>query len=295
MLANKLKGIIYAGVSSSTFGLAPFFTLSLIYAGYSSFEALSYRWGVATVFLVVIGLMQGVDFRISRRDLLTVFCLSLFRATTSFSLVIAYQNIASGVASVIHFLYPLAVALAMMLFFKEPRSKTVLSAVALSIVGALFLSFGDIDSPSGGDSVLGIVCAAVSVFSYAGYIVGVRKTRAVNLPSVPLTCYVMGIGAVLFVIGGLFTGGVRIETDPRMWLYIAGLALVATAISNISLVQGIKYAGPTLTSILGAMEPLTAMVLGIVAFCEGFSWQSGVGVLLILFSVFIVVLKEQRG
>ena len=157
MLANKLKGIIYAGVSSSTFGLAPFFTLSLIYAGYSSFEALSYRWGVATVFLVVIGLMQGVDFRISRRDLLTVFCLSLFRATTSFSLVIAYQNIASGVASVIHFLYPLAVALAMMLFFKEPRSKTVLSAVALSIVGALFLSFGDIDSPSGGDSVLGIV------------------------------------------------------------------------------------------------------------------------------------------
>lgn len=295
MLANKLKGIIYAGVSSSTFGLAPFFTLSLIYAGYSSFEALSYRWGVATVFLVVIGLMQGVDFRISRRDLLTVFCLSLFRATTSFSLVIAYQNIASGVASVIHFLYPLAVALAMMLFFKEPRSKTVLSAVALSIVGALFLSFGDIDSPSGGDSVLGIVCAAVSVFSYAGYIVGVRKTRAVNLPSVPLTCYVMGFGAVLFIIGGMFTGGVRIETDPRMWLYIAGLALVATAISNISLVKGIKYAGPTLTSILGAMEPLTAMVLGIVAFGEGFSWQSGVGVLLILFSVFIVVLKEQRG
>ena len=292
---KSIKGLLYAVVSSSTFGLAPFFTLSLIYAGYSSFEALSYRWGVATVFLVVIGLMQGVDFRISRRDLLTVFCLSLFRATTSFSLVIAYQNIASGVASVIHFLYPLAVALAMMLFFKEPRSKTVLSAVALSIVGALFLSFGDIDSPSGGDSVLGIVCAAVSVFSYAGYIVGVRKTRAVNLPSVPLTCYVMGIGAVLFVIGGLFTGGVRIETDPRMWLYIAGLALVATAISNISLVKGIKYAGPTLTSILGAMEPLTAMVLGIVAFGEGFSWQSGVGVLLILFSVFIVVLKEQRG
>ena len=81
--------------------LPRFLTLSLIYAGYSSFEALSYRWGVATVFLVVIGLMQCVDFRISRRDLLTVFCLSLFRATTSFSLVIAYQNIASGVASVI--------------------------------------------------------------------------------------------------------------------------------------------------------------------------------------------------
>lgn len=294
MVANKLKGIFYAGVSSSTFGLAPFFTLSLIYAGYSSFEALSYRWGVATVFLVLIGLFQGVDFRISRKDFVVLFCLSLFRATTSFSLVIAYQNIATGVASVIHFLYPLAVALAMMIFFKEPRSKAVISAVALSIVGALFLSFGDIDSPSGGDALLGIVCAVVSVFSYAGYIVGVRKTRAVDLPSVPLTCYVMGFGAILFIIGGIFTGGVRLETDPYLWLYIAGLSLVATAISNISLVKGIKYAGPTLTSILGAMEPLTAMLLGIVAFGEGFSWQGGAGVALILSSVFIVVSREQR-
>ena len=291
---NKLKGILYAGISSSTFGLAPFFTLSLIYAGYSSFEALSYRWGVATIFLVAIGLLQGADFRISKKDFAVVFCLSLFRATTSFSLVIAYQNIASGVASVIHFLYPLAVALAMMLFFKEPRSKTVLSAVGLSIIGAVLLSFGNIGSPAGGNVVLGIVCAAVSVFSYAGYIVGVRKTRAVNLPSVPLTCYVMGIGAVLFVIGGLFTGGVRIETDPHLWLYIAGLSLVATAISNISLEKKIKYAGPTLTSILGALEPLTAMVLGIVAFGEDFSWQSGIGVALILLSVFIVVLNEHK-
>ena len=38
------------------------------------------------------------------------FGLSLLRALTSFSLVIAYQNIASGVASIIHFMYPLAVA-----------------------------------------------------------------------------------------------------------------------------------------------------------------------------------------
>lgn len=291
---NRLKGILYAGISSSTFGLAPFFTLSLIHAGYSSFEALSYRWGVATVFLVLIGVLKGDNFRLSSKDFAVVFCLSLFRATTSFSLVIAYQNIASGVASVIHFLYPLAVALAMMIFFKEPRSKTVFSAVALSIVGALFLALGDIGSPSGGDTVLGIVCSAVSVFSYAGYIVGVRKTRAVNLPSVPLTCYVMGTGAVIFIIGGMFTGGVRIETDPHLWLYIAGLALVATAISNISLVQGIKYAGPTLASLLGAMEPLTAMVIGIAAFGEGFSWQSAVGVAMILSSVLVVVANERR-
>lgn len=291
---DKIKGILFAALSSSTFGLAPFFTISLIMAGYSTFEALSYRWGVASLFLFLVGVFSGVKFRMSWRDFRTVFCLSLFRATTSFSLVVAYQNIASGVASVIHFMYPLAVALTMMFVFKEPKSKTVISAIVISIIGAVFLSTGNIESSGGGDTVLGIVMSTISVFSYAGYIVGVRRTRAVNIPSVPLTCSVMGIGAVLFIIGGFFTGGIRIETDPHIWLYIAGLGLVATAISNISLVQGIKLAGPILASIMGAMEPLTAVVIGIFVFGEVFSWNTAVGIALILFAVLLVILKQQK-
>jgi drug/metabolite transporter (DMT)-like permease len=291
---DKIKGILFAALSSSTFGLAPFFTISLIMAGYSTFEALSYRWGVASLFLFLVGVFSGVKFRMSWRDFRTVFCLSLFRATTSFSLVVAYQNIASGVASVIHFMYPLAVALTMMFVFKEPKSKTIISAIVISIIGAVFLSTGNIESSGGGDTVLGIVMSTISVFSYAGYIVGVRRTRAVNIPSVPLTCSVMGIGAVLFIIGGFFTGGIRIETDPHIWLYIAGLGLVATAISNISLVQGIKLAGPTLASIMGAMEPLTAVVIGIFVFGETFSWHTAVGIVLILFAVLLVILKQQK-
>lgn len=291
---DKIKGILFAALSSSTFGLAPFFTISLIMAGYSTFEALSYRWGVASLFLFLVGVFSGVKFRMSWRDFRTVFCLSLFRATTSFSLVVAYQNIASGVASVIHFMYPLAVALTMMFVFKEPKSKTIISAIVISIIGAVFLSTGNIESSGGGDTVLGIVMSTISVFSYAGYIVGVRRTRAVNIPSVPLTCSVMGIGAVLFIIGGFFTSGIRIETDPHIWLYIAGLGLVATAISNISLVQGIKLAGPTLASIMGAMEPLTAVVIGIFVFGETFSWHTAVGIVLILFAVLLVILKQQK-
>ncbi|MDR3872589.1 MAG: EamA/RhaT family transporter, partial [Phocaeicola sp.] len=46
---NRIKGILYAAVSSATFGLAPFFSISLLAIGYSSFEVLTYRWGVATV------------------------------------------------------------------------------------------------------------------------------------------------------------------------------------------------------------------------------------------------------
>lgn len=169
---ERAKGILYAALSSSTFGLAPLFTLLLLGLGYSSFEVLSYRWGVASLFLGALALLAGRSFRLSWPELRTVFFLSLFRAATSLSLVIAYQHIASGVASTIHFMYPLAVALAMMCFFREKGSVWVFAAIGMSIVGAVLLSLGNVDFTRG-NTTLGMVSAAVSVVSYGGYIVGV--------------------------------------------------------------------------------------------------------------------------
>ena len=290
---ERAKGILYAALSSSTFGLAPLFTLLLLGLGYSSFEVLSYRWGVASLFLGARALLAGRSFRLSWPELRTVFFLSLFRAATSLSLVIAYQHIASGVASTIHFMYPLAVALAMMCFFREKGSVWVFAAIGMSIVGAVLLSLGNVDFTRG-NTTLGMVSAAVSVVSYGGYIVGVRKSRAVGIDSTVLTCYVMGLGALYFIAGGLVTGGIRIETDGTAWLCILGVALPATAVSNMTLVQAIKRIGPTLTSVFGALEPLTAVVIGVAVFGEPFTTQGAAGILLIVAAVTIVILHSGR-
>ena len=290
---ERAKGILYAALSSSTFGLAPLFTLLLLGLGYSSFEVLSYRWGVASLFLGALALLAGRSFRLSWPELRTVFFLSLFRAATSLSLVIAYQHIASGVASTIHFMYPLAVALAMMCFFREKGSVWVFAAIGMSIVGAVLLSLGNVDFTRG-NTTLGMVSAAVSVVSYGGYIVGVRKSRAVGIDSTVLTCYVMGLGALYFIAGGLVTGGIRIETDGTARLCILGVALPATAVSNMTLVQAIKRIGPTLTSVFGALEPLTAVVIGVAVFGEPFTVQGAAGILLIVAAVTIVILHSGR-
>jgi len=290
---NRIKGILYAAVSSSTFGLAPFFSLTLLLAGFSAFEVLSYRWGVATIALTLFGWCSGCSFRLEKKDFLVVLLLSLLRAVTSFSLLIAYQNIATGVASTIHFMYPLAVSLVMMYFFQEKKSLWVMFAVFMSLLGAALLSSGELEAKNG-DTIVGLVAACVSVFSYAGYIVGVRMTRAVRINSTVLTCYVMGLGIVLYFIGALTTSGLRLVADGYTWLIILGLALPATAISNITLVRAIKYAGPTLTSILGAMEPLTAVVIGVFVFKELFTLNSAIGIILILLAVSVVIFRKQK-
>ena len=291
---NRIKGILYAAVSSSTFGLAPFFSLTLLLAVFSAFEVLSYRWGVATIALTLFGWCSGCSFRLEKKDFLVVLLLSLLRAVTSFSLLIAYQNIATGVASTIHFMYPLAVSLVMMYFFQEKKSLWVMFAVSMSLLGAALLSSGELEAKNG-DTIVGLVAACVSVFSYAGYIVGVRMTRAVRINSTVLTCYVMGLGTVLYFIGALTTSGLQLVADGYTWLIILGLALPATAISNITLVRAIKYAGPTLTSILGAMEPLTAVVIGVFVFKELFTLNSAIGIILILLAVSVVIFRKQKN
>ena len=290
---NRVKGILWAALSSSTFGLAPLFTLLLLGVGYSSFEVLTYRWGVATLCLGAYGVLAGCNFRLMRPQLGTVFFLSLFRAATSLSLVFAYQHIASGVASTIHFMYPLVVACVMICFFRERGSAWTFAAIGMSIVGAVLLSLGNVDFTRG-NTTLGIISAIVSVVSYGGYIVGVRRSRAVEINSTVLTCYVMAFGALLFTVGGFLTGGIRLETDPHTWLYILGVAIPATAVSNMALVQAIKSIGPTLTSIFGAMEPVTAVVIGIWVFAEPFTAKGAAGILLIVAAVSIVVLRSRK-
>lgn len=55
------------------------FFITLLLIGFSAFEVLSYRWGTASVVLIIFGLFSGCDFRLKRKDLAVVFALSLLR------------------------------------------------------------------------------------------------------------------------------------------------------------------------------------------------------------------------
>lgn len=287
------QGLIFAAVSSATFGLSPFFSVTLFDMGYSEFEVLFYRWGVASAAVLCFGMAMKYNYRVTWQQLKSILLLSLFRAGTSLSLIVAYKNISSGVASTIHFMYPLAVTLAMVLIFKEKKSTMTFIAITASIIGALCLTGGDI-TRSGNNAAVGIGAAAISVLTYSSYIVGVRKTRASEINSIVLTTYVMGFGTIAFGLIGLMTSGIRVEMEGVAWLNILGLALPATALSNMALVIAVKRIGPSLTSILGALEPLTAIVIGIVWLNEPFTLQIAIGIGLIIAAVTTVIISENR-
>ena len=112
-----INGVFYAALSSASFGFSPLFSLGLVALGLTDFDILSYRWFIAAAVLVIYALCKKKSLRLNSFDeAWKIIVLSILRAVTSITLLIGYANIASGIASTINFMYPVIVALCMMIF-----------------------------------------------------------------------------------------------------------------------------------------------------------------------------------
>ena len=286
---NKITGVTYAVVSSTTFGLIPLFTISLMAVGVSSPTILCYRFLLAAVAMAAIMFFSRRSFRLAADEVAVVAILAVLYASTAILLLESYKCIPSGIATTIHFLYPLAVTLTMSWVFKEHISSTIYFAVLLSLVGVALLAWGN---HTEGDFRRGVSFALLTVVTYAAYIVGVMRSRASRVDSIVLTFYVLAFGALLFFLYAMATSGIEAVHSVASWRDLIMLALVCTVLSDYTLILAIKRIGSTRTSILGSMEPLTAVVVGVVYFGERIDTTSVIGLLLVICAVVVVIVQS---
>ena len=291
----RFNGIFYAIISSCSFGFSPLFSLGLLAAGLSNFDVLSYRWAVAALVLMIYAASKGKTLRLqSFGEVWKIVLLSLLRSVTSITLLIGYANIASGIASTINFMYPVVVALCMMLFFGERKSFVNIASILISILGVYLLASGDGLKVEGGNTALGLTCSIISAFSFAAYYLVMKLAKADKIEVVKFTTWIMLLSAVYFIISGyIFDGKITIVTDMKQWMYIAGLGLWSTMVSNFTGVKAVRRIGPTMTSILGALQPLTAVVLGVLFLDEHLSVRTIIGICIIMVTVSFIVAHQQ--
>lgn len=290
----RLNGIFYAVISSASFGFSPLFSIGLLAAGLSNFDVLSYRWGIAGIILMIYAFCKKKSLRINSFDEgWKILLLSALRAITSVTLLIGYANISSGIASTINFMYPVIVALCMMFLFGEHKSWVDMGAIAVAIFGVYLLASGDSLIVEGGNTSLGLTCSIISAFSFAAYYIFMKQLKADKIEVVKFTTWIMLLSAVYFIICAfIFEGELQMIHGGKNWLYILGLGLWSTMISNFTGVKAVRRIGPTLTSILGALQPVTAVILGVTFLNEHLYMKSLIGILLILAAVTVVVMHQ---
>lgn len=291
---NNLRGVLYAVVSSATFGLIPLFSIPLLQGGMSSPAILFYRFGLAAAMMGLIALATRRPLRITWPQTGTLLLLGAMYSVTALGLLRSYTYIPSSVATTINFLYPLGVAIVMTLFFREKNSVWLLVAILISLVGVALLSWGDIGGPQSDRAIVGVGFTGATVLTYTIYIVGVKKSRISRLDPMIQAFYVLLFSACFFLVYALSTTGAPLPGKWHLWQNLLLLALVPTVVSNLTLVLAIKEIGSTMTSILGSMEPLTAVLVGVLHFGEKFGLDSASGLILIITAVIIVILQAKK-
>ena len=286
---SSLKGFAYGIATSATFGLIPLFTLPLMAKGMEFDSILFYRFLFASITLTFLMLKEKESLRIDKKDIPILFLLGLFYTSSAMFLFWGYKFMAAGIATTLHFTYPIFVTLIMFFVFKEKASWVTVLAILLAICGVARLSIGNGELVLNG---LGIIIVLLSAVGYALYITTVNKSRIHTMNSRKLTFYVFIVSALLFFLKASTNTGLQTIPDIPSFINLILLAIVPTVISNITLIKAVHNIGSTLTSVLGAMEPVTAVCVGILIFNEPFTSHLALGIFLIIVAVTLVILAK---
>ena len=114
----KAKGILFTILSALLFGICPVLSTQSYQLGSNAMTLTLYREVMVLPLLLAALLLRRVSLRVTKRELLTLFLVGLFcRGATTLMLNIDYLYVGVGTATVLHFMYPVFVAILCRVFF----------------------------------------------------------------------------------------------------------------------------------------------------------------------------------
>lgn len=303
---NKFAGYLLGALSAASYGTNPLFAIPLYRDGMNADSVLLFRYMFAIPMVALMIWWRGRSFHVSMPtlkhkngqteadlgELGMTLTMGLLMGFSSFSLFISYNYMDAGIASTLLFVYPIIVAVLMAWLYREKAGAVTYIAVGLVCVGIVLLSGGN-----GGHALnlMGMAWVFLSALSYALYIIGVKQSRLHSVPTLTVTFYVLVVGFAMFAIKVATSGSLVMPHEPIQWLRLVALAFFPTALSFICTTQAINIIGSTPTAILGALEPVTAVIIGVCVLGESLTPSSLAGLAVIITAVTMVIAGGKIG
>lgn len=292
---DKVVGYAAGITTGVTYGLNPLFAMPLMKSGASVESILFFRYSFSVVMLGVWLVLTRESFRISFKQSIRLLILGLLFTTSSLTLFESYKFISSGLATTIVFLYPVFVAVIMVFMRVYPTWQVWLS-IMLTFVGVMILSKSDSTHII---QTKGIVLAMASALAYAMFIVIINRSMAIRkVSNTKLTFYALMVGMVVFftksVISGGFDSMLRVFEIRGSVVNLLLLAILPTIVSTATLALSTRKIGATKASVLGVFEPVTAILVGAIAFSEEITLNIIIGIILSMAAVVFMIVCGKR-
>ncbi|WP_114822343.1 DMT family transporter [Chryseobacterium sp. KLBC 52] len=286
----KLRGYTLGILSAVSYGLIPIFILPVKQAHFSMDITLFYRFFFSALMVGGYLLYSKESFKINKKEALILAILGICYALSSEFLFLGYDFLTPGIASTVLFIYPIIVALIMLFFYKERLTRLSGASLLLAFAGVIVLCLkgNGLEINFAG---LGIVM--LSSLFYALYMVIVNKSN-IKVSGFKLTFYSMLFTSMFFMTKALMANESFAIPSTAVFINFLIFAFLTTVISSLCLVFAIKYIGSTPVAILGALEPVVAVLISVLMFHEKFTPNLLIGITLILFGVTLNVIGDQK-
>ena len=288
-MKNSFKGITMTAAAGIIFGAFPIFTTLFVQFGGNVDAFNLYGFVLSVVFLAGYILLTKRSFAVPKKLVLWIVLAGVANVVTRILLTYSYQYLDVGIATTLHFLYPLFAAVLGVVCFREkiPLYKWIAFAVA-SLSVSMFAT-----GVQAGGQWIGIVLAAASGICFALYMLITEKADLTQIDPVVFVFYVSAVSTV----GCLFMGvsGSLTESIPIKALIVLALCAIINNVLAFALQQqGVKYLGAAMTALFSLFEPIFSCVFGAIFLQQAMSLKSGAGIVLILLSLAATVLLDHK-
>lgn len=287
---SNLKGYLFAAIAAASYGTNPIFAIPLYREGISVTSVLFMRYAMAVAIMFVATMIKSPKaFVIKPKYVGLLAFMGILMVLSSIALFESYKYLSAGIASTLLFFYPVMVAVIMAIFYKERLTKKSWACLVTAFLGVVILSKND---DGGFISLLGLTLVMLSSLSYAIYLVYINRGPMKKINTSTITFYVILGGFLVMIPYCLLDGGLMLPKTTPAWINAIGLGFFPTVISLIFTSRAIALIGSTETAIFGALEPLTAVILGILILGETLTITPAIGMILIFTSVTVLMMKR---
>ncbi len=290
---SKTKGILLTMLGASSFGFIPLLAVTAYSDGFNPYTFSLFRFAFGTIEIFIFLKIMKINYKIEKNMYFKIFKTSFIGYSLMIvTLVMSYNYMATGLATTLHFIYPVAVMVASIIVFKDKVSWKKIAALVVSMTGIIFLmGLGSFKSIS----LIGVILAFVSGLFYAYYVLSISYSKLKDFNSFVLAFYISLFSAFILLFGSFITGNFDLNIGYKGILSTALVALICNLIGMVAFQAGLKVISATAATIFSTFEPVTSLIIGVLVLSEVLIWYHYVGSLLIIISVVIAAFAERNS
>src|SRR4030067_1793936 len=239
--------------------------------------------------LVVSIIVQGIflsqkKYRNQLPDIKNVkypIVLGFFSFLNTFTYFYAFKNTSIANAVLTHYIAPVIVAFLAPLFLKEVITRRIVIAIIIASIGLWIMLDGFSFKSASGGQMAGIMAGLVSGLAYAIIIIFLR-IQSQNFNPLVLAFFSN------VTIAMLLAPFVREIPLKALWSYLF-MGIVHSTIAPILYFKGLQHVTANRAAVLGYIEPVGAIIIGIIFLSEHPPSISLIGGALIIFSGYLTL------